>query len=82
LAAADAADGRAARAAQLRGAMDGLLGSIGSAVQPSYNAWVGDRLFPAIKEQLGADACEHALAAGRAMSLAQALEYAQIPAAH
>ena len=76
LAGTDAAEGRAARAAQLRGAMDGVLDSVGSAVQPSYNTWVGDRLFPAVRQQLGADTYERALAAGRAMSLSQALAYA------
>ena len=36
LAGADAAEGRSARAARLRGAMEGLLDSIGAAVQPTY----------------------------------------------
>ena len=76
LAGADAAEGRAARAARLRGAMEGLLESIGSELQPTYHTWIGDPLFGAVQQELGTDAYEQALAAGRAMSLSQAIEYA------
>ena len=75
LAGADAAEGRPARAATLRGAMEGLLDSIGSSVQPSYNAWIGDRYFGAVRDALGMDVYEDALTHGRAMSLSQAIEY-------
>ena len=76
LAGADAAEGRSERAARLRGAMDGLLESIGSYAQPSYNTWIGERLFAAVQDHLGPDAYREALETGRAMSLSQAIEYA------
>jgi hypothetical protein len=76
LAAADAAEGQPARAARLRGAMDGLLDSIGSTVQPSYNMFIGDRFFGPVQEELGKDAYQQALAAGRTMSLSEAIDYA------
>jgi non-specific serine/threonine protein kinase len=76
LAGADAAEGQSLRATRLRGAMEGLLDSIGSEVQPSYHAWIGDRLFGAVQEQLGDDSYQRELAAGRSMSLSQAIEYA------
>ena len=74
LAAVDAAEGRPARAARLRGAMEGLLHSIGTTVQPSYNTWIGDPHFSAVQDELGTDAYQRALAAGRAMSLSQAID--------
>jgi hypothetical protein len=76
LAGADAAEGRPARAARLRGAMEGLLDSIGSPVQPTYQAWIDDRYFGAVQQALGAGAYEQALADGRAMSLSQAIDHA------
>ena len=76
LAGVEAAEGRPARAARLRGAMDGLLDSIGAPVQPSFNMLIGDRYFGAVQRDLGTDAYEQALAAGRAMSLPQAIDYA------
>ena len=76
LAGADAADGHLLRAARLRGAMEGLLDGIGSFAQPTYQAWIGDRLFPAVQQELGTDTYRQALAAGRMMSLAQAARYA------
>ena len=77
LAGADAAEGRALRAARLRGAMDGLLDSIGTEVQPTYNDvdWRSSTSAPC-KHDLGADAYQQALADGRAMSLSQAIDYA------
>jgi non-specific serine/threonine protein kinase len=76
LAGADAAEGRPLRAARLRGAMDGVLDSIGAEVQPTYNTLIGDRFFAAVEEELGTDAYQQALAVGRGMSLSQAVEYA------
>ena len=76
LAGADAAEGHSLRAARLRGAMDGLLDAIGSSAQPTYHTWIGNRLFGAVQEDLGRDAYEQALTAGRAMTLSQAIDYA------
>jgi hypothetical protein len=76
LAGTDAAEGQPLRAARLRGAMEGLLDSVGSSVQPTYNTFIGDRLFSAVEQELGTDAYQQALAAGRAMSLTQAIQYA------
>jgi non-specific serine/threonine protein kinase len=76
MAGAEAAEGRASRAARLRGAMEGLLASIGAGVQPSYNAWIGDRYFAAVEHELGSAAYEQTLAEGRAMSQSQAIGYA------
>ena len=53
LAGADAAEGRPLRAARLRGAMDGLLDSIGTPVQPTYNTLIGDRYFTAVQDDAG-----------------------------
>ena len=76
LAAAYFGDGRPERAARLLGAMQVLLESIGSSTQPSYNALIGDHLFSALPRELGEDAYRQALAAGRAMSMSQAIDYA------
>jgi non-specific serine/threonine protein kinase len=76
LAGADAAQGRSVRAARLRGAMEALLESIGSAPQPTYTALIGDRFFAAVQYELGPDGYQQAIEAGRAMSLAQAIAYA------
>ena len=76
VAGADAAEGQPLRAAQLLGAMEGLLDGIGSSVQPTYNSLVGDRLAGALQEELGTDIYGRALAAGRAMSLSQAMDCA------
>jgi non-specific serine/threonine protein kinase len=76
LASVDAAEGHPVRAAHLRGAMEGLLDSIGSSVQPSHNELIGDRLFAAVQQQLGAEPYQQALAAGRTMSLPHAIRYA------
>jgi hypothetical protein len=56
--------------------MDGLLDSIGSSAQPTYHTWIGDRLFGAVQKDLGREAYEQALTAGRAMTLSQAIDYA------
>ena len=49
LSGAEAADGRALRAARLRGAMEGLLDSVGAPVQESFNRLIGDRSLDAMK---------------------------------
>ena len=53
LSGAEAADGHALRAARLRGAMEGLLESVGAPVQSIYNKWIGDRYLDAMKDSLG-----------------------------
>jgi non-specific serine/threonine protein kinase len=75
LSAADAAAGQMLRAARLRGAMDGLLDSVGAPAQPSFNIWIGDRLFDTMRGALGESGLNAALAEGRAMSLTQAIEF-------
>jgi hypothetical protein len=76
LSAAEVADGRARRAARLRGAMEGLLESVGAPVQDSYHRLIGDVSLEAMKAALGAAACEAAVAEGRRMSPARAIELA------
>ena len=75
LAAAEAAQGKAARAARLWGASDGLLESVGSTLPPSIKLF-RDSYFDRAKESLGDSAFQTALSDGRAMSLTQAVEYA------
>jgi hypothetical protein len=75
LSAAEAADGRALRAARLRGAMEGLLESVGAPVQESFNRLIGDRDLDAMKGSLGESVLRAALAEGRAMSLSQAVQF-------
>ena len=75
LSGADATDGRALRAARLRGAMEGLLESVGAPVQASYHQWIGDRALALMKETLGEPAFQAALAEGRAMSLPRAIQF-------
>ena len=75
LSGADAADGRALRAARLRGAMEGLLESVGAPIQTSYHTWIGDRSIGSMKERLGDQAFEAAVTEGRAMSLARAIQF-------
>jgi non-specific serine/threonine protein kinase len=76
VAGADAAEGRSLRASRLRGAMEGMLESIGSSAQPTYCTWIGDRLFPAVRQELGTDVYQRTMAEGRALSLSQAIELA------
>ena len=71
----DAAEGRALRAARLQGAMEGVLESVGAPVQPSFDRWVGEPYFAAVKESLGGARFETARAEGRAMSLAEAIQF-------
>jgi tetratricopeptide (TPR) repeat protein len=75
LSGAEAAEGRALRAARLRGAMEGLLESVGAPLQASYNIWIGDRYLDAMKGCLGDGVFQAALADGRTMSLARAIEF-------
>ncbi len=76
LAGADAAEGHSLRAARLRGAMDGLLDSVGTSVQPTYTTLIDEPLFAAVRDELGMEAYQQAWASGRAMSVSQAIEYA------
>jgi non-specific serine/threonine protein kinase len=70
----EVANGEWQRAATLRGAMEGLLESVGSQVQASYHKWIGDRFTDRMKHGLGERAFEAALAEGRLLSLARAVE--------
>jgi hypothetical protein len=77
LSGAEAADGDARRAARLRGAMEGLVESIGARPQPSYHRWIGDRALCVIRDSLGEKALQQALAEGRTMSLSRAITFSQ-----
>lgn len=76
LSGAEAADGDALRAARLRGAMEGLLDSVGAPIQTSYNQWIGDRYSDVMKERLGESTFQAALIEGRNMSLSRAVQLA------
>jgi non-specific serine/threonine protein kinase len=76
LSAADAAEGRPRRAALLRGAMEGLLESVGAPVQASFDMWIGDRCLASMKASLGDDAFDAAMIEGRAMTLSRAIQFA------
>ncbi len=75
LSGAEAADGHPLRAARLRGAMEGLLESVGAPVQASYKRWIGDRSLAAMKDCLGDSVFRSALAEGRTMSLSRAIQF-------
>ena len=75
LSGASAADGRTRRAAQLRGAMEGLLESVGAPPQNSYYTWVGDRALEVMKQSLADGPLQAAMAEGRSMSLGRAIEF-------
>jgi predicted ATPase/DNA-binding winged helix-turn-helix (wHTH) protein len=75
LSGAEAAAGHALRAARLRGAMEGLLESVGAPVQATFNRWIGDRYLDAIRDCLGPSVFEAALAEGRTMSLSRAIQF-------
>ena len=75
LSGAEAADGQALRAARLRGAMEGLLESVGAPIQASFNRWIGDRYLDAMKDCLGDSVFQAALAEGRTMSLSRAIQF-------
>jgi non-specific serine/threonine protein kinase len=73
-AAAHAAQGDAGRAARLWGAADRLLESVGSPLLPL--GMLRDRFWDRARESLGEPAFQAALSEGRAMSQAQAVQYA------
>jgi predicted ATPase/DNA-binding winged helix-turn-helix (wHTH) protein len=75
LSAAEAAEGHGLRAARLRGAMEGLLESVGAPVQAIYNRWIGDRSLASMKNCLRDNVFDEALAEGRAMSLSRAIQF-------
>jgi non-specific serine/threonine protein kinase len=75
LSGAEAGEGQSARAARLRGAMEGLLDSVGAPLQVSYNTWIGDRSLDIMTRSLGEGGVHAALAEGRAMSLSQAIKF-------
>lgn len=75
LSGAEAADGHALRAARLRGAMEGLLESVGAPVQASYKRWIGDRYLDAMKSCLGDGVFQTTLAEGRTLSLSRAIQF-------
>lgn len=74
LSGADAAAGHALRAARLRGAMEGLLESVGAPIQASFNRWIGDRYLDAMKDCLGDATFQAAMDEGRSLSLPRAIE--------
>src|SRR5262245_66195904 len=45
-----------------------------ASVEPTYRAWIGERLFPALRQELGTDVYQRMMAKGRAMSPSQAVE--------
>jgi hypothetical protein len=55
--------------------MDGLLESVGASAQPSYNRWIGDRCVRTLRAELGESGYSAALAEGRAMSMAHAVQF-------
>ena len=75
LAAANAAEGQAVRAARLWAATDELLKTIDPFLPPNYRR-IRDRFLVGAKESLGDRAFETASSEGRAMSLTQAVQYA------
>ena len=75
LSGAEAAEGHALRAARLRGAMEGLLESVGAPVQAIYNRWIGDPYLAAMKDGLGDSVFHAAVAEGRSMSLSRAIQF-------
>jgi tetratricopeptide (TPR) repeat protein len=74
LSAAEAAEGRHLQAARLRGAMEGLLESVGAPIQASYNHSIGDRSLEAMKSGLGDREFHAAVDEGRALSLSRAIQ--------
>jgi tetratricopeptide (TPR) repeat protein len=71
-----AAGGYADAAAQLWGASDGLLESVGGELVPTIR-WIRDRYFEPVKTSLGGGSFETARAEGRAMPLAHAIAFAR-----
>ena len=75
LSAIEAAEGRTRRAARLRGAMEGLLDSVGAPIQVSFNHWIGDRSLDAMRAALGESGFDAAVAEGRSMPLSGAIQF-------
>ena len=75
LSATEAAEGRTLRAARLRGAMEGLLESVGAPIQLTFNHWIGDRSLDAMRAALGESGFQAAVAEGRSMPLARAIQF-------
>ena len=75
LSATEAADERTLRAARLRGAMEGLLESVGAPIQVSFNHWIGDRSLDAMRADLGDSEFQAAVAEGRSMPLSRAIQF-------
>jgi non-specific serine/threonine protein kinase len=75
LSGAEAGEGHAVRAARLRGAMEGLLESVGAPAQLTYHMWIGDRSLEAMTRSLGEERVHAAIAEGRGMSLSQAIQF-------
>ena len=61
--------------ARLRGAMEGLLESVGAPVQASYKRWIGDRYLDAMKDRLGDRVFQTTVAEGRTLSLSGAIQF-------
>jgi non-specific serine/threonine protein kinase len=75
LSATEAAEGRTLRAARLRGAMEGLLESVGAPIQVSFNHWIGDRSLDVMRASLGDGGFQTAFAEGRSMPLSRAIQF-------
>ena len=75
LSATEAAERRTLRAARLRGAMEGLLESVGAPIQVSFNHWIGDRSLDAMRADLGDSGFHAAVAEGRSMPLSRAIQF-------
>jgi non-specific serine/threonine protein kinase len=73
-AATQAAQGDAGRAARLWGALDRLLESVGVPLMPEFT--LREPYLNGARESLGEPAFQDAMSEGRAMSLAQAVDYA------
>jgi non-specific serine/threonine protein kinase len=74
LSATEAAEGRTLRAARLRGAMEGLLESVGAPIQVSFNHFIGDRSLDVMRASLGDSGFQTAFAEGRSMPLSRAIQ--------
>jgi non-specific serine/threonine protein kinase len=75
LSAIEVAERRTLRAARLRGAMEGLLESVGAPIQVSFNHWIGDRSLDAMRAGLGDRGFHTAVAEGRSMPLSRAIQF-------
>jgi predicted ATPase/DNA-binding winged helix-turn-helix (wHTH) protein len=71
----EAAEGHALRGARLRGAMEGLVESVGAPIQATYHEWIGDRSLDTMKNALGEREFQAAVAEGRSMSLERAIAF-------